>query len=90
MVGSRCGGWSTSRGRRRRSKSLRPEAVVNGLVRLVAKVHLGPGQVRVLRIDESGQGGESMPMNQPVSAGVDWIDNGDSITANLSGRWLLR
>ena len=27
-------------------------------------------------------------MNQPVTAGVDWIDNGDGITANLGGRWL--
>lgn len=64
------------------------EAVVNGLVRLVAKVYIEPGQVRVLRIDESGQGGESAPMNQPVTAGVDWIDNGDGITANAGGRWL--
>ncbi len=64
------------------------EAVVNGLVRLVAKVHVEPGQVRVLRVDESGQAGEPANLNQPVSAGVDWIDNGDSVTANLGGRWL--
>ena len=37
------------------------EAVVNGLVRLIAKVYVEPGQIRVLRIDESGAGGRVRP-----------------------------
>ncbi len=64
------------------------EAVVNGLTRLVAKLYLEPGQVRVLRVDESGQGGQAPENHQPVTAGIDWIDNGHSITVNAGGRWL--
>ncbi len=65
-----------------------PEAVVNGLARLVVKIYLEPGQVRFLRVDDSGQGGTLPENRQPVTAGIDWIDNGDSITVNAAGRWL--
>jgi alpha-mannosidase len=69
-------------------QSASSEAVVGGQVRVMARVHAEPGQIRVLRIDESGQAGEPAELRNPVSAGLDWIDNGDSVTANPGGRWL--
>jgi len=71
-----------------RHQSAACEAVVNGLVRLVAKVHVEPGGLRVLRIDESGRAGEPIGLRNPVTAGVDWINNGDGIAANLAARQL--
>jgi alpha-mannosidase len=64
------------------------EAVVNGLVRLVVKVHIEPGQLRVLRIDESGRAGEPAGLRNPVTAGIDWVHSGEGIGANPAARQL--
>jgi len=60
------------------------EAVMSGLVRLVAKVDVEPGQLRVLRIDEWGHAGGPDGPTAPVTAGMDWMDNRNGVAVNLT------
>lgn len=64
-------------------QAVTPEPVVNGQVRLVVRVHAEPGEVRVLRLDESPK---TAGVQTPLEAGVDWIGNGQATAVDLSSR----
>lgn len=64
-------------------QAIMPEPVVNGQLRLAVRLRAEPGQVRVLRIEESRPTGNAATA---LEVGTDWIGNGQTTAVSLSSR----